>query len=262
MDMPNTVEDVVKPSNSMVASPQPISPAPQVTDKILPSLPKAASESLSETLPAVPSMLLAPSANVDAVAEQLTYEAATSLTNPSVPPFLTTTWKHHLNWELPPYIVLEDIFQPVLIDTIQSGYADRSTRCFCAIVFAAAQQHLRTFCTRNIMRGRPADMADCISILDQILTPKGVMVFIRDCERAERLHGRAVLDAQICERTFAEHISEFLEQLPRLGRAAYYGAEVQLRIEAEGERWIHRWKGCVVRTARQAWRMLLSGGKG
>ncbi|KAI8933363.1 hypothetical protein NX059_009982 [Plenodomus lindquistii] len=204
---------------------------------------KSASQTLLEEPPRPPHSLMkeGSSADIDALAEHLTVQEATRLTGP-VPPFLHTPWAHDLNWKMPCRDVLANVFPPVLVDAIQRAHREGSTRCFCSLVLTTAQELLRTFSNINILRDCPRDLAECLAVMNQLMRPIGVKVFTIDCDRTEKLHGRAQLEQWISEGTYAEHMSEFIEQLPRFGFGAYGAAEEQFAAEAEQAKKINRMK--------------------
>ncbi|KAF2844963.1 hypothetical protein T440DRAFT_523076 [Plenodomus tracheiphilus IPT5] len=255
---PEHTEHTIKSTAPSVAQSRPTSSTNPRHDAIVSAAQKTASQILLEASPRKPLRLMRQesASSVDALAEHISVQTATSLTKPSVPPFLATPWAHSLHWSMPPPAVLADIFYPELVVAIRNAYIEHNTLCFCAVVLTTAQLLLRTQSSRNLLRDYPTDMADCLSVMNQIMLVKGVKVFAIECDRIELLYGRTYLDEHIAKRTFAEHMSEFIEQLPRMGYVAYQAADQQLEPEAENVRDSNRLKRRIKQSLRKCCKKL------
>ncbi|KAH9882628.1 hypothetical protein J1614_000864, partial [Plenodomus biglobosus] len=219
-------------THSPPASPE----SPRHSAAIHPSQ-KTASRTLLEAPPRQPYRRLGEgsSASIDSGVEHMSLQEATSLTKPSVPPFLNTPWDHPLHWTMPSPAILADVFPPPLASAILAAHPERNTRCFCSIVLTIAQALLQPPNCKNLLRDTPTSLADCLTTLPHIFQPKALKVFTLECERLASLYGPTQLEHRIVTRTFAEHVSEFIEQLPLMGVAAYRSAAHQLDVEARAQ---------------------------
>ncbi|KAH7349015.1 hypothetical protein BKA66DRAFT_576106 [Pyrenochaeta sp. MPI-SDFR-AT-0127] len=153
--------------------------------------------------------------NTNKILRQPGRDSATSTWDPvpDLDPIPDYAWLHSLDWLMPSYTDLVQIFDPILAQAILHSRYPRSGQCFCALVFYETQMFLNHMTTIQLNEHRPTDVAEFLDLLRLFMTPAVVGIFATACNFHESIAGPGVADHHVRRRTLLEHASELIEQL-------------------------------------------------